>query len=227
MGKRLYKHMNVDVLAFLREQMEGNTEHYQSDFEIDKNMIRKFAESLSEEDKTLLWMSRPMGTHLQREREVFIRDTYDHNTWKFYAEQTKDKIVAFAVELIGKENGIIRGNVYELDYLAHAALVAKQAVPALAVEKTFENGFIDRAPMRKGTNLYYYSLIEKNGPIVKSRTIPQDEERLESVLAEQRALRLKLKVHMKMLSIAEQIEAAEGMKTGRKVTKKRDLDLMR
>ena len=36
--------------------------------------------------------------------------------WRFYGEQTRDRILAYAVELTGKAGGKIRGNLYELDY---------------------------------------------------------------------------------------------------------------
>ena len=54
-----------------------------------------------------------------RERDVFLKDTRQHNTWRFYGEQTRDTILAYAVELTGTEQGKIKGNLYELDYLQH------------------------------------------------------------------------------------------------------------
>ena len=66
-----------------------------------------------------MWMSRPSGTYCFRERNVFLKGTRQHNTWKFYGEQTRDKILAYAVELTGTQGGTIRGNLYELDYQQH------------------------------------------------------------------------------------------------------------
>lgn len=110
------KFENVDVLAALEQLMRQNTAFYRNDFEIDKEMIRQAAASDRAEDKTLLWMSRPSGTYCFRERDVFLQDTRQHNTWRFYGEQTRDRILAYAVELTGKVGGKIRGNLYELDY---------------------------------------------------------------------------------------------------------------
>ena len=110
------KFENVDVLAALEQIMCQNTAFYQDDFEIDKEMIRKAAASDKAEDKTLLWMSRPSGTYCFRERDVFLKDTRQHNTWRFYGEQTRDKILAYAVELTGTKEDTIRGNLYELEY---------------------------------------------------------------------------------------------------------------
>lgn len=102
------KFENVDVLAALEQLMRQNTAFYRNDFEIDKEIIRQAAASDRAEDKTLLWMSRPSGTYCFRERDVFLQDTRQHNTWRFYGEQTRDRILAYAVELTGKVDGKIR-----------------------------------------------------------------------------------------------------------------------
>ena len=111
------KFENVDVLAALEQLMRQNTAFYRNDFEIDKEAIRQAAASDRAENKTLLWMSRPSGTYCFRERDVFLQDTRQHNTWRFYGEQTHDRILAYAVELTGKVGGKIRGNLYELFYV--------------------------------------------------------------------------------------------------------------
>ena len=113
---RLSKFEDVDVFASLNAVLKQNTGFYQSDFDIDKEIIAKAAASPNREDKTLLWFCRPMGTHCFRERDVFLKDTAPHNTWRFYMEQTSDRILAYAIELTGKERGKIKGNLYELDY---------------------------------------------------------------------------------------------------------------
>lgn len=59
-------------------------------------------------------MSCPSGTHCFRERDVFVKDTAAHNTWRFHKEQTRDPILAYAVELTGKVDGKLMGNLYEL-----------------------------------------------------------------------------------------------------------------
>ena len=100
MGK-LSKFENVDVIASLEAIMKQNTAFYQSDFEIDKRILREAASRPAAEEKRLLWFSRPSGTCCFRERDVFLKDTRQHNTWRFYGEQTRDKILAYAVELTG------------------------------------------------------------------------------------------------------------------------------
>ena len=134
------KFENVDVLAALEQLMRQNTAFYRNDFEIDKEAIRQAAASDRAEDKTLLWMSRPSGTYCFRERDVFLQDTRHHNTWRFYGEQTRDRILAYAVELTGKVGGKIRGNLYELDYPQHFRHVAAEAVQADTITLHYEKG---------------------------------------------------------------------------------------
>ena len=93
------KFENVDVTASLEAIMKQNTGFYQSDLEIDKEIIAKAAASPRREDKTLLWFCRPSGTHCFRERDVFLKDTAPHNTWRFYMEQTSDRVLAYAREM--------------------------------------------------------------------------------------------------------------------------------
>lgn len=73
---------NVDLFTSLNAVMKQNTGFYQSDLEIDKEIIAKAAVSPRKEDKTLLWFCRPSGTHCFRERDVFLKDTAPHNTWR-------------------------------------------------------------------------------------------------------------------------------------------------
>ena len=97
------KFENMDLFASLEAIMKQNTGFYQSDLDIDKEIIAKAAASPHREDKTLLWFCRPSGTHCFRERDVFLKDTAPHNTWRFYMEQTSDRVLAYAIELTGKE----------------------------------------------------------------------------------------------------------------------------
>ena len=66
------KFEDVDLFASLNAVMKQNTGFYQSDLEIDKEIIAKAAASPRKEDKTLLWFCRPSGTHCFRERDVSL-----------------------------------------------------------------------------------------------------------------------------------------------------------
>ena len=122
------KFENVDVLASLQQIMQQNTAAFQSDFDIDKKILTRAAKSKNAEDRVYLWFSRPNGTHCLRERDVFLRGTREHNTFRFYHEQTKERVLAYAVVLSGMESGKVKGSIYELDYAAKAELAIQTAL---------------------------------------------------------------------------------------------------
>lgn len=184
-----HKHMDVDVVAFLKEQMEGNTKHYQGDFDIDKEQIQKAAASNRKEDKALLWLSRPMGTQCASEHDTFIRGSAAFTTWQHFAAEANDAYIAYAVDLTGKENGVIRGNVCELDFKAHAAEVDDWAVAPDYHIWAFEDGAAIHVPFGKGSYPLCARLVSEHGAMVDSVIVPQDEKQLASVLHAQAAYR--------------------------------------
>ena len=103
--KAVNKFENVDVLAALKQLMQQNTAFIAMILRLIKKPFGTGRRQRQAENKTLLWMSRPSGTYCFRERDVFLQDTRQHNTWRFYGEQTRDHILAYAVKLTGKVGG--------------------------------------------------------------------------------------------------------------------------
>lgn len=134
------KFNNCDVLAVLNEIMRHHTQSYQEDFNIDKEILLEAAEEPSTKNRRYLWMCRRHGTHCLKESEVYLKDTIENNTWRFYDEQTRDKVLAYAIEIDGIENGVIIGDVYELDYHKCVEQVRKTAVGVADVELFCDNG---------------------------------------------------------------------------------------
>jgi hypothetical protein len=176
---------NVDVFASLEAVMKQNTGFFQSDLNIDKEIIAKAAASGNKEDKTLLWFCRPSGTHCFRERDVFLKDTAPHNTWRFYMEQTSDRILAYAIELTGKERGKIKGNLCELDYSRHYERVKDKELAADTVKLIYEHGERD-IPAGQ-----YFNGNPDNelGKFVRFEAIPNDPDALQSLLQEEKRSR--------------------------------------
>ena len=114
------KFEGVDILDSLGQIMELHTQHYKEDFDMDKELIPKLAASADPEDKHLLWMSRPCGTYTLREWEVYLEGSHDNRVWRFYHEQTKDEILAYALRLDGIQDGKVTGDIYPLDYPCRA-----------------------------------------------------------------------------------------------------------
>lgn len=134
------KFINCDVFAVLNEIMRHNTEHWQEDFNIDKEILSEAAEEKDKTDKRFLWMSRSCGTHCLKEKDVYLKGTSQHNAWRYYNEQSNDKVIAYAVELDGFKDGILKGDLYELDYPTSVAYIRRNAVPITKVKLYCDNG---------------------------------------------------------------------------------------
>ena len=183
---KLQKFENVDVVASLEAIMKQNTAFYQSDFEIDKQILQKAAISPIPEGKRLLWFSRPSGTCCFRERDVFLKDTRQHNTWRFYGEQTRDTILAYAVELTGTQQEKIKGNLYELDYLQHFREVIEKSIPADNYTLIYEHG-----ELTKPAGQYFDGNTDPQlGKFIRFEAQPNDPEALKSLLGEQKKKRI-------------------------------------
>lgn len=182
------KFENVDILASLNEIMQQNTGFFQSDFDIDRRIIQRAAAQPSVEDKTLLWLSRPSGTHCFRERDVFLKDTAPHNTWCFHAEQTRDHILAYAVEITGKKDGKITGNLYELDYRQHYERVKQQSLPADTNRLIYEHGAVEQPSKWR----FDGALHREYGKFERFEALPNDPESLQDLLQREKQDRDKL-----------------------------------
>ena len=68
------KYTDVDIVAELQKLVDSHVDSYKEDFDIDKRIIRRAAESQNPEDKTLMWFCRPHGTHCLNENQVFIQE---------------------------------------------------------------------------------------------------------------------------------------------------------
>ena len=101
------KFENCDIFSVLGTIVAHNTKHYQTDFDIDKDILTEAAEENSVSDRRYLWMSRPCGTHCLKEKDVFLRDTSEYNTWTAY-ETGADEIVAYAIQVNGYEDGVLK-----------------------------------------------------------------------------------------------------------------------
>jgi hypothetical protein len=185
---KLNKFENVDVIASLEAVMKQNTAFYQSDFDIDRRILQEAADRSGDTDRRLLWFSRPSGTCCVRERDVFLKDTRQHNTWRFYGEQTRDTVLAYLVELTGTERGKIKGNLYELDYPQHFREVAEKSIPADNYTLIYEHGERDIP-----AGQYFDGNPDPQlGKFERFEAQPNDPEALKDLLREQHKSRQQL-----------------------------------
>lgn len=195
------KYENINLISAMRQIMELHTKHYKEDFELDAKLVREMAASESAEDKHLLWMSRPNGTHILREREVYIEDTYENKTWAFYREQTNDPILAYAVEIMEVKDGIVHGNLIELDYAAHVDRMKHLTVSVDKVAVTFE----DQSTYYLSIRSYRREMTamqEEHGKVKSVAYLPESERELQMILSRER---FKTSYHAKSGDIGEHI----------------------
>ena len=195
------KFENIDLVDALRRIMDIHTQNYKEDFELDAGLLHSLAGSQSPEDKRLLWMSRPNGTYLLPEREVYVEDSYENKVWEFYHEQTRDPILAYAVEIEGVEGDTIRGNLIELDYAAHVERMQKLTVPVETVAVTFKDDATFYLPFRSYRR-EVIPLEEKHGEVVSVSYLPENAAELDMIL---RRERFKTSYHAKAGSIDDHI----------------------
>lgn len=139
--KNRTKFSNVDILSFMGNVVQKHTKHYQSDFEIDREMLTEAADRQEQQDKTFIWLCRTAGTWLLLERNTLLKDTREFHTFSFYAEQTSDPILAFVVEVIGGAQGSVIGSIYALDFMAYYKHIQTASLKSETVVMQYEHGY--------------------------------------------------------------------------------------
>lgn len=185
------KHTNVDIIAELQKLVDSHVDSYKEDFDIDKRIIRCAAESKEPEDKVLMWFCRPHGTHCLRKNQVFIQGTRDHNTYRFYAEQTRDECIARVIVPKEVRKGKVYGDVFEVNYREQAANVAQNSVAPDHDRLTFADGYMLDAPCRSSFDAAM-ALVGEHGSVKTHRTLPKDADALAEVLTKQKSRRDRL-----------------------------------
>ncbi len=162
------KYTDVDIIAELQKLVDDHVDSYKEDFDIDKRIIRRAAESQNPEDRTLMWFCRPHGTHCLNENQVFIQGTRDHNTFRFYAEQTYDECIARVIVPKAVKRGKVFGDVFEINYREQAANVAQNAVAPDHDRLTFADGYVLDAPCRSSFDAAM-ALVGEHGGVKPTR----------------------------------------------------------
>lgn len=209
----------VDILDALGQIMELHTQHFKQDFDLDKELIPKLAVSADPEDRRLLWMSRPCGTYTLRERETYLDGSYENSVWKYYHEQSKDPVLAYALSIKGIQDGKVMGNIYPLDYPAHVEQVKLLTCPIEKVTVTFEDGAVVTLPYQTRRQ-FINELSPEHGTPKFMRYEPESEQELAMILKRERFMR---SYQMKPGNIKEYIDGLKKstvrgqLKSGREV----------
>jgi len=232
----MQKFENVDILRSLNAIMQTNTKHYKSDFKYDVEIFKEAVKSQETDNKNYIWFSRPSGTECLRERDVFLKDSAQYNRFCFYAEQTKDKILAYNVEVIGIKDGKVAGNIYELDYYKYYQHVKDSALPINYTSLVYEGG-VKAQEHKKPFNIHDSSY----GKLLYYEEIPKDVPALYNLLHNEKNIRDKFKTgdikeyieklsgKEKKPSICEKLKAAKSKSEAKKepkiTQKKNDISL--
>ena len=182
------KFEGVDILDSLEQIMELHTQHYKDDFDLDKELIPKLAVSGEPEDLRLLWLSRPCGTYTLREWEVYLEGSHANKVWKFYHEQTKDLILAYALSIKEVQDGKVIGNIYPLDYGSHVEQVKLLTCPIGKVAVLFEDGANITIPYQNQRQLMN-GLMPIHGSPKTMTELPENERELAVLLKRERLKR--------------------------------------
>lgn len=209
----------VDILDALGQIMELHTQHFKQDFDLDKELIPKLAVSADPEDRRLLWMSRPCGTYTLRERETYLDGSYENSVWKYYYEQSKDPVLAYALSIKGIQDGKVMGNIYPLDYPDHVERVKLLTCPIEKVTVTFEDGAVVTLPYQTRRQ-FINELSPEHGTPKFMRYEPESERELAMILKRER---FKRSYQVKPGNIKEYIDGLKKstvrgqLKSGREV----------
>lgn len=209
----------VDILDALGQIMELHTQHFKQDFDLDKELIPKLAVSADPEDRHLLWMSRPCGTYTLREREIYLDGSYENSVWKYYYEQSKDPVLAYALSIKGIQDSKVMGNIYPLDYPDHVERVKLLTCPIEKVTVTFEDGAVVTLPYQTRRQ-FINELSPEHGTPKFMRYEPESERELAMILKRER---FKRSYQVKPGNIKEYIDGLKKstvrgqLKSGREV----------
>ena len=178
------KFSNINLLDVMGRVVEKHTKHYQSDFAIDTDTLREAAVAQVQQDKSFIWLAREMGTWCLRERDVFLTETRQYNTFCFSQEQTREPVLAYAVEVKCAVDSNVIGNLYSMDYRNFYEHVKTVCLHSVSVLMRYERGELVK-PVGQFNGWGDYEL----GELQSFQFFPEDEGMLRSLLREERRKR--------------------------------------
>src|SRR5699024_7026420 len=171
------KKMDVDIYEELSKLVDTHVKHYKEDFDLDQRLIMRAAKSELPEDRTLIWFCRECGTQCLRESQAFVRDTREHTTLRFYAEQSGEAITARIIVPKSVKGKKVMGDVYEVNFRDLANKVAQDSISPAMTRMAFADGFEQEVPFHKSLRQAEV-LVQEHGKIASLHVIPVDKEAL-------------------------------------------------
>jgi len=207
-----HRFMGINLIDFLGKITKQVIVHYPKDWNLDISTLYRAAKSDNPEDKRLMWHVSSYGTHLNTERDTFIRDTGAYNCWVDY-RSNEPSMRGYAVEITKTDGLVIEGNVFELgDYAEHAKYVRETALPLDSVSLTYSDAWGVNAGKtitvpRREYDDDRHRLMSESGNVIALRCHPADENALTGLLSRERTQRMTFqnssqKEHLQKLSKA-------------------------
>lgn len=206
-----HRYMGVDLIDFLGKIAENVIIHYPNDWKTDINALNRASGAENPEDRRLMWHVSSYGTHLNTERDTFIKDTGAFNTWVNYRANEPD-MFGYFVEVTGKNGQIVTGNVFEVGYYSdHARYVRETALPLDSVTLTYSGDWGVNAGKSITVPSYEYDddrnrLMSESGNVISIQYHPSESVReMSALLQSERSRRMSYPIgsmdtHLKKLS---------------------------
>ena len=164
---------DVDILKSLGRIVDQHTKEFKEDFELDKKIILKMAQSPDENDHHLIWMCRPLGTHCFAEWDVFLENTFENRGLYAYHSETPNKK--------WNDGETVKGDTYTLDYAKEVERVSLLSCPVTQVTLFFADGKDFTVPY-ESFNDAIHELTPEHGAIDSFRYRPESEAELGLIL---------------------------------------------
>lgn len=174
---------NVDVLETLQKIVEHNTSYYQTDFAYDKETLREAAADRNGY-RQFLWLSRDGGTWCFPERDVYIRNTSQYNTWEYYGASRSDHVRAYWIELRGMKDDQVMGDILEIDYQKHLDYLCTHSFEPKQVEVVFRHPNDCRLFDYQEYNQNWQSISQRYGTVERTKFLPSDSHELARAVIE-------------------------------------------
>ncbi len=178
---------HVDVLKTLQKIMEHNTSYYWTDFDYDREMLLKAAKDRNAH-KQFFWMSRHGGTLCFPERSVYIEQTEQYNSWNYYGRCPSERAMAFWIELYGEKDGMVEGDIVEMDYQEHLDYLCANSLAPDRVDLLFQNPsdhqIIDYQEYKRD----WESIVRRYGTMERKTYLVENEWQLANIAAQGRVL---------------------------------------
>jgi hypothetical protein len=192
----LRRFMHVDVFDFLGKVSGKTLVHYPNDWNIDKETLYEAASSDNRDDRRLVWHVCKTATHLNPERDVFVKGSGAYAYMTDYHQNDPD-MLGYIIEVTGRDGkGAVIGNVFEVgDYAEYAKHIRETALPPDNVTLRYSDEWGVNAGKTITVSRGEYDedrrrLMSESGNVIGVKFNPASESQLRDVLRDERAKRM-------------------------------------